>query len=944
MKAAKPLRFARWLLLLLLAPALLYLLCANLFLRFGLPLVFRSTNQVNATLESAWTLWPGVVHVRGARIVFQDYNLQWSLDLEQARLKLSLHELVQRTFHATEVTGSGAAFKMRHRIQPESKSEPWVSTLAPIPEFTAPAVFEARVPDPPLSDADYNLWTVHIENVDVGVREIWAHFVRFQGEGRARGAFRLRPARALWVGPASLALERGAVTLGSDQLARNLSGTVRCVVDPFDVRVPEGREVFRFISTELDLHGQGVTPDPVLRQFFADSGFSLDTTPGTLLLSARIQRGKFTEQSLLELELPATRARFKEFGFDAREAKARLAAGAGGRVESSLRVARAELRSEKASAKSAPAILDSALASVLSSGLDAAGEAAILEKKLDIGRASVPDVRLFNAFTAGKLRFNSGKVEFGLSSSERGGTLQAKLQGQVQRLRVGNGRTQVNLDGRFKGAVENGSLETGAGRLSVDAAFASVRLNDFTEGEPRLVLDEQERMTLTTRVEREASGRTRTQFQLSSTNAILARIEQNQRHELARLKSLELSGTLSRTAHGVIDAQLKGTTEEARALLGATWFRARARLALELRRFDTKRSSGEARSDLTLEQASAVTEGASDCPWATIPSARVRSRVLLAGTSASATVRAALDSAHLVWGDFRASGRVDLDAKIAATDLDRGRGQLDLALRAQQVTLKSGSRADQGWQAEIPNLVVSSKLKSDEKVSGTLALSAAKNQTRIGGTRMQTDFDARTVLSAIDFDRREARFSGKFSISNARLASKNQRIEGWWANVHADSALLIARENVDLSLPFRAELRDGEPGMAILVEKGSLPALIADAVPVDSVAVIGAVQRRCRLTNIRFTEAKGGPLVGRGLLNSTSDRVQGAFLLRLDALRAISAGIALDSRESAESGVSMLAGDDWLRERTQVLDDNARRILEAPCTTPPAECSDADAE
>jgi hypothetical protein len=37
-----------------------------------------------------------------------------------------------------------------------------------------PPVFEARVPSPPIPDAKYDLWTVHIEDVDVQVRELWA--------------------------------------------------------------------------------------------------------------------------------------------------------------------------------------------------------------------------------------------------------------------------------------------------------------------------------------------------------------------------------------------------------------------------------------------------------------------------------------------------------------------------------------------------------------------------------------------------------------------------------------------------------------------------------------------------------------------------------------------------------------------------------------------------
>ena len=82
-----------------------------------------------------------------------------------------------------------------------------VAALPQIPEFRGPAVFESWVPEPPLTDEEYNLWTVHLEGVDVGVREAWVQQFRYVGDGRARGKFRLRAARSLWVGPASLELE-----------------------------------------------------------------------------------------------------------------------------------------------------------------------------------------------------------------------------------------------------------------------------------------------------------------------------------------------------------------------------------------------------------------------------------------------------------------------------------------------------------------------------------------------------------------------------------------------------------------------------------------------------------------------------------------------------------------------------------------------------------------
>src|SRR6187401_2287773 len=121
-------RGVRLVVIALVALPLVYLGAGNAFLRFGgIDAMFAGTNQVSAKYESAYTLWPGRVHVRDLRIVCQDYNLQWSLDFEKVTAELRLTELVRRRFHATRVVASGGVFRMRHRIEPESKGEPWVS-------------------------------------------------------------------------------------------------------------------------------------------------------------------------------------------------------------------------------------------------------------------------------------------------------------------------------------------------------------------------------------------------------------------------------------------------------------------------------------------------------------------------------------------------------------------------------------------------------------------------------------------------------------------------------------------------------------------------------------------------------------------------------------------------------------------------------------------------
>ena len=230
-------RILTWAFGTLLGVYVLYVVAVNSFLNFGFHLLFAGTNSVNATLGRAFSFWPGTAYVRDARIVFQDNNLQWTLDIANATVDVDMLAFAQRTFHATSVKGEGAVFRMRHRVEPGAVNEPTTAALTQIPEFPGPAVFEATVPEAPLTEATYNLWTVHLEDVDVGISEAWVQQFRYVGGGRAKGKFRLRPARTLWVG-ARLARSRWRAfhaPVNTDS-PRSSPGRVEVLVDPSTCR------------------------------------------------------------------------------------------------------------------------------------------------------------------------------------------------------------------------------------------------------------------------------------------------------------------------------------------------------------------------------------------------------------------------------------------------------------------------------------------------------------------------------------------------------------------------------------------------------------------------------------------------------------------------------------------------------------------------------------
>jgi len=277
------------------------LLGANVFLNCGLlPLAFASTDQVKATIASGWSVWPGRVHVRDLRVIFKDHNVQFSIDMARASMVVHLSELARHRFHGSQVRGEGVRYRMRHRVDPWSKHESSVSALPPIPEFSSPPVFEARVPERDLTDAEYNLWTVHFDDIDARVSEVWVQAFRYLGQGRVRGQFQLVPARRLWVGPAVLELEPGVLSAGAYQVAPGLRGRIDCTVHPFDVRPVRGLDPLRYISARVRLDSPAL--DAQAFDLFAPEGAPrVSTQSGTLHVDVETRHGLLTRESRVDI-------------------------------------------------------------------------------------------------------------------------------------------------------------------------------------------------------------------------------------------------------------------------------------------------------------------------------------------------------------------------------------------------------------------------------------------------------------------------------------------------------------------------------------------------------------------------------------------------------------------------------------------------------------------
>ncbi len=989
---------------------LVYLLGANAFLNLGLlPLAFDSTNQVKATISSGWSVLPGRVHFRNARFIFQDHNLQFSIDMASGFLVLHLSELARHTVHASHLRGEGVSYRMRHRVDPWSKHEPAVGTFPPIPEYVAPAVFEAYVPEPPISDADYNLWTVHFDDVDVGVSELWVQAFRYRGKGRARGQFQLKPARTLWVGPASLDLDPGLLSAGAYRVAPGLHGRIDCTVHQFDVLPVQGMEPLRYISAHVRLDAPSLDPQ-VYALFAGEPGPRVSSSSGSLHLDVETRHGVLTPESRLDVVQRGFELKAAQGDVDAEQLDLHAGVNGEGASQATLVIDRGTLREPIAPGHS-PRI-EHLSVSVVSENRDTSKDFQLKAARLDEARVQLGDASWLNRWLQGKsFALSGGAISLLAHGRYLDSSLDADATLEIDGLAASLGAQRVHYSGALALQVEGADLEHFTGKLNADLSGRSLRaqmgdgdgeLNlagvqvhvqarrdaqgNAVQGQAKLwnfssssngVEVRAPGVTAEVHSEQAADGLQLTHFKADIpaltaagrgarlTTAAVARGTFAQQKDKPE-QSLELWATLQRPrallgskpatattprvdVHAALQTDARGALSGKLDLAPAAWvveagnmrFSGKSALAAEFAALDLARHSGELSARLTSSRVTLgdTTQNA-DCPWSRAESLVLGGKAkLLARGSTSLSFSGDFKQTELNWGDFLTRADIGLsghfDQGLLASD---GDGGLDLSLR--NASLQSGGGGAKGWAANVPALDVRAILaRKAGKLSGSASLSAPAARGRIGATRLSTDLDADFKVDTLDLAASTMHGSGAVHVRNAALPNVPDPVSKWWADVKLDSLFARAQKNLELGGTFRADLRDATPGLAVLGAQGSLPKWVASAFPLRGLSVTGSLARRCRLTDIHLVQMAGGPAVGRGRLQSLPDGFQGALLLRVAGLGALSAGLDFDAEHTH---FGLFDGDDWLARFNQSFDEKSDNAVKLQCPPDPNTCSEPE--
>ncbi|WP_437907626.1 hypothetical protein WME95_06905 [Sorangium sp. So ce327] len=377
-----------------------YVVVVNVMLSTGLIARLVSYNPVDASLYygSAWSLWPGVVHVKELRLSGSDSVLQWAVELDEADVDIHLTDLLRKKFYAEDIRATGFVFRMRMLVDPTSERDleaPHIQALPPIPEFANPPLKPELPPKHDLENSDegYNLWTVHLEGIDTTLKEVWIQQVRYAGGGRVRGGFYYKPLRAVRVGPVALELRSGEVHV-ADRVVARLDADADVTMSTFDPRDVDGLDVLETAWARVRLDAQLPGLDFIPLPAGDGAGPQLEDGSGELRTNLVVNRGSVEPDSTASYETSHFVASTASLRATA-EARAALRVDERGAARLAVTLPRATL--ERPGSGLPPIVVERASATFDAPELHLLRLQPGFASKVDVVAAAIPDLRWLNA-------------------------------------------------------------------------------------------------------------------------------------------------------------------------------------------------------------------------------------------------------------------------------------------------------------------------------------------------------------------------------------------------------------------------------------------------------------------------------------------------------------------------------------------------------------------
>lgn len=286
----------------------------NLFINLGLPAVISyQPERLRVTYSWARMGMPGEVEVHDLRIVAQGPLDQWALEVDRATAVIDLLPLLDRTFSAHQIRGTGGTLRYRVRIPSADRPPPG----APADDINPP-IPELQNPPSPAPEELYappnNPWHVALTDVTLdGLREVWFGSVRYEGNSSVSGELAYTLLEHLGVRQAVLKMTDGAITVGGGEMLHGVHGRLDLAIEGMNPAVNAGIEAFGFITAKVSMAGK--VQDLRFLDFYLGEvpWVQLTGGEGDLEVEALLDHGRFADGTTLTANVRAVEGHWFDY-------------------------------------------------------------------------------------------------------------------------------------------------------------------------------------------------------------------------------------------------------------------------------------------------------------------------------------------------------------------------------------------------------------------------------------------------------------------------------------------------------------------------------------------------------------------------------------------------------------------------------------------------------
>ena len=296
-------RLLKIVIILLIAIELIWVIGANWALRSDMisGLINKKPHKLLVEWDGGSTFIPGLVTVEGLTVIGQSKKQQYAVEMERARVRLSLLAFANKTFKTYSVDGTGIDFRLRKRPLPDQPP-------GPAAEFS-PEIEVSAGEDPPVDvakkakKAEKKPWKLSLGGIHLrGDHRIWVLAYRLTGGGtiRAKMSVELRGG--------DLAVQRARINLADAEIwargnttMQDLDLDIDARLEPFSPKGIKGFEVAGSMSGSVGLKGR-VTGSQLFNSLLGDfDAVRLDSPGSDLDGVLHIAQGRWVEPSKMIL-------------------------------------------------------------------------------------------------------------------------------------------------------------------------------------------------------------------------------------------------------------------------------------------------------------------------------------------------------------------------------------------------------------------------------------------------------------------------------------------------------------------------------------------------------------------------------------------------------------------------------------------------------------------